>query len=170
MESLEIAVRKMTASEAFELLELAIQFVNLVLVGLMVLVVRFLFRKCRVSASRTDSISRVFPLLAMITCPVDWTSRSTFDGSISIRNEGTRIVDLSLIVHCYRLGIPRLRRSSSYSAHLDQPTSMNTCDARFRLDILEGPRNAEQRRARAGSELTASVRHRFTLANVEYGE
>ncbi len=84
MKSLEIAVRKMTASAAFEPLEIAIQLVHLMLAGLMALVVRFLFRQFSFSASGTDSISRVFPLLAIITTAIIAVVKSSLALSLGL--------------------------------------------------------------------------------------
>jgi len=57
---------------------------HLVLGGLLSLFVRFLFRKCSVSASNSDTISRVFPLLTIITTAVIAVVKSSLALSLGL--------------------------------------------------------------------------------------
>lgn len=57
---------------------------HLFLGGLLALYVRFLFRRCSVSASATDSISRVFPLLTIITTAVIAVVKSSLALSLGL--------------------------------------------------------------------------------------
>jgi hypothetical protein len=56
----------------------------LVLAGLFGIYLRFLFRRCSVSASDSDGISRVFPLLAVITTAVIATVKSSLALSLGL--------------------------------------------------------------------------------------
>lgn len=57
---------------------------HLFLGGLLSLYVRFLFRRCSVSASAADSISRVFPLLTIITTAVIAVVKSSLALSLGL--------------------------------------------------------------------------------------
>lgn len=69
------------ASDQVTLLSLVI---HLALGGLLSLYVRVLFRRCSVSASATDSISRVFPLLTIITTAVIAVVKSSLALSLGL--------------------------------------------------------------------------------------
>ena len=84
MESLEQALQQL--SEPFSMdPQSAMQLIgHLMMAGVMALLVRFLFRRFSVSASGTDSISRVFPLLAIITTAIIAVVKSSLALSLGL--------------------------------------------------------------------------------------
>lgn len=58
--------------------------IYLIVAGLLSLYLRFLYRKCSASPSDTESFSRVFPLLAIITCAVIAVVKSSLALSLGL--------------------------------------------------------------------------------------
>ena len=84
MESLEQAFRELSQPFLIKS-QTAIQLIgHLVMAGMMALLVRFLFRRFSVSASGTDSISRIFPLLAIITTAIIAVVKSSLALSLGL--------------------------------------------------------------------------------------
>ncbi|MCA9216582.1 MAG: DUF4956 domain-containing protein [Planctomycetales bacterium] len=84
MDSVDNALRQLTTAVTVERQQIALLTVHLVLAGMMALVVRVLFRRFSVSASGTDSISRVFPLLAIITTAIIAVVKSSLALSLGL--------------------------------------------------------------------------------------
>ncbi len=58
--------------------------VHLIVAALLAMYIRFLYRKCSASASDSDSISRVFPLLALVTTAVIAVVKSSLALSLGL--------------------------------------------------------------------------------------